>query len=127
MSHAHITSPPSLPSQDYELHEVAEALAAATAPRAAAAGARFLLPDSAFLDSGKARFLQTLLPALAASGSRVLIFSQFTQVLVVLGRALAVLGHRFVRIDGSTAAEERQPILDRFESDKVRARAVAAD
>lgn len=104
-------------SQDFELHVAAESLAASAG---AAAAARFLLPDSAFLDSGKAQFLRSLLPALAEAGSRALVFSQFTQVLDILGRALDILGHRHVRIDGSTASEERQPILDHFEADKVR-------
>jgi SNF2 family DNA or RNA helicase len=43
-----------------------------------------------------------------------------TQVLDILGRALGLLGHRFLRIDGSTAAETRQPILDRFAAEAVR-------
>lgn len=46
--------------------------------------------------------------AVVRYASRVLVFSQFTQVLDILEAALGVLGHDYRRIDGSTAAAQRQ-------------------
>jgi SWI/SNF-related matrix-associated actin-dependent regulator 1 of chromatin subfamily A len=72
------------------------------------------LPSDAALDSGKARFLAELLPALAAKGSRPLIFSQWKIMLDVLEWTLAELGLKFFRLDGSTPVEERQALVDAY-------------
>ncbi|QCJ43365.1 DEAD/DEAH box helicase [Bacillus sp. S3] len=48
------------------------------------------------------------------SGRRVLIFSQFTKMLELIGRSLALKGLPFFYLDGGTPAEERLKICNRF-------------
>jgi len=48
------------------------------------------------------------------SGRRVLIFSQFTKMLELIGRALTVQGMPFFYLDGQTPSEERVEICERF-------------
>ncbi|WP_413303563.1 DEAD/DEAH box helicase [Bacillus sp. 1P10SD] len=48
------------------------------------------------------------------SGRRVLIFSQFTKMLELIGRRLQAKGLPFFYLDGQTPAEERVEICDRF-------------
>ncbi|MDY0407158.1 C-terminal helicase domain-containing protein [Virgibacillus sp. 179-BFC.A HS] len=47
-------------------------------------------------------------------GRRVLIFSQFTQMLQLIGRELGVRGMTFFYLDGHTQSEERLQRCDRF-------------
>ncbi len=79
--------------------------------------ARHVLPDTALLDSGKVMRLVEILRDAQKSGSRVLVFSQFTQVLDILGDVVEQLGHASLRIDGSTVTSSRQPIVDRYSRD----------
>ncbi|MBS4177769.1 DEAD/DEAH box helicase [Lederbergia citrea] len=48
------------------------------------------------------------------SGRRVLIFSQFTKMLGLIGRELAGRGHAFFYLDGQTPAEDRVNMCQRF-------------
>jgi len=48
------------------------------------------------------------------SGRRVLIFSQFTKMLELIGRALTARGLPFFYLDGQTPSEERVEICNRF-------------
>ncbi|PFG12193.1 DEAD/DEAH box helicase [Bacillus sp. es.036] len=48
------------------------------------------------------------------SGRRMLIFSQFTKMLQLIGRELAARGQSFFYLDGETPAEERVETCDRF-------------
>ena len=48
------------------------------------------------------------------SGRRVLIFSQFTQMLGLIGRQLARQGQPYFYLDGQTPAAERVALCDRF-------------
>ncbi|WP_226659039.1 SNF2 helicase associated domain-containing protein [Guptibacillus hwajinpoensis] len=48
------------------------------------------------------------------SGRRMLIFSQFTKMLDLIGRELAARGQSFFYLDGETPAEERVETCDRF-------------
>lgn len=75
------------------------------------------IPNSLILDSGKFNHLDKLLPKLKAENHRVLIFSQFVMVLDIIERYLEIRGHKFVRLDGSTAVEERQDLIDDFNKD----------
>lgn len=50
------------------------------------------------------------------SGRRVLIFSQFTKMLELIGRELAIRGLKFFYLDGQTASEERVSICNQFNS-----------
>ena len=62
--------------------------------------------------------LKTLIPKLIADGHRVLLFSQWTQVLDMLQLFVTqCLKLPFMRFDGSTTVGDRQPIIDEFTAD----------
>ncbi len=63
---------------------------------------KFVLPQDAILGSTKVQQLEKMLPDLKARGSRVLLFSQWTSVLDLLEWYLALRGHAYCRLDGST-------------------------
>ncbi|XP_047021006.1 helicase domino [Helicoverpa zea] len=107
--------------------------AAAGVERAAAAPARRLLallhapasrlavafphPRLLQYDCGKLQTLDALLRRLKAAGHRVLIFTQMTRVLDVLEAFLSMHGHAYLRLDGATRVDRRQPLVDRFNAD----------
>jgi len=66
--------------------------------------------------SGKLSFLAKILPKLKERGHRVLIFSQFLDMLDLLEDFLADIGFSYGRLDGSTATLERQHMIDEFNS-----------
>lgn len=51
-------------------------------------------------------------------GRKVLIFSQFTQLLDILERVMDTLQLRFLRLDGATKMEDRQVLIDQFNEDQ---------
>eukprot|EP00392_Amoebophrya_sp_AT5.2_P008418 g8439.t1 len=62
--------------------------------------------------------IQQLLQVLTnRSHKKTLVFSQYTQFLDVIEEALRLKGFRFVRLDGSTASEDRQQLVDDFSSE----------
>lgn len=65
------------------------------------------LPIQMFLDSGKFQLLNKILPDLKDRGHRVLIFSQFLQILDLLEIYMSHCGHSYLRLDGSTQVQER--------------------
>ena len=66
-------------------------------------------PDETLVStSGKMRLLDSLLPELIRRGHKVLIFSQFTTTLDLLGNYLALRSWQYARIDGSVAQSDRQ-------------------
>ncbi|CRK82126.1 DEAD/DEAH box helicase [Neobacillus massiliamazoniensis] len=76
---------------------------------------------SLFVDGYKgnsAKFTQLLqiIEESKLSGRRVLIFSQFTKMLEIIGRALTTKGLGFFYLDGQTPADERLEICQRFNS-----------
>ena len=72
------------------------------------------IPDDIIVSSGKFKYLDSLLPTLKVDGHRVLIFSQFVMMLDIIERYLAIRGHRFVRLDGSTAVTDRQDLIEEY-------------
>ncbi|CAB3234827.1 unnamed protein product [Arctia plantaginis] len=106
---------------------------ASLAARAAAPHARALLallhapaarhavafphPSLLQYDCGKLQTLDGLLRRLKAGGHRVLIFTQMTRVLDVLEAFLSLHGHTYLRLDGATRVDRRQPLVDRFNAD----------
>jgi len=66
--------------------------------------------------SGKLAFLAKILKKLKERGHRVLIFSQFLDMLDILEDFLTGIGFRFARLDGSTATVDRQHMIDDFNS-----------
>lgn len=65
---------------------------------------------------GSAKFEQLLqiLEESRASGRRVLIFSQFTKMLELIGRELTIRGETYFYLDGQTPSEERVDLCNRF-------------
>ena len=76
-------------------------------------------PDSRLLqyDCGKLQRLATLLRDLHNGGHRVLIFTQMTKVLDLLEQFLNIHGYLYLRLDGSTKAEQRQGLTEKFNND----------
>jgi ATP-dependent DNA helicase len=76
--------------------------------------------DSALVDaSGKMQLLDRILNELKRQGDhQVLIFSQMTRMLDILEDYLVWKKHRFRRLDGSVAAEDRRKAMEEFQTDE---------
>lgn len=64
--------------------------------------------------SGKFELLDRVLPKFKASGHRVLIFFQMTQVMNIMEDFLRWRDMKYLRLDGATKAEDRQDMLKLF-------------
>lgn len=64
--------------------------------------------------SGKMVLLDKLLPRLKDQGKKVLIFSQFTQMLNLIEEYLRLKYYKYERLDGSVKATDRQASIERF-------------
>ncbi len=69
-------------------------------------------------DSGKLQELAFLLRRLKAGRHKCLIFTQMAKMLDILELFLNLNNHSYVRLDGSTSIDERQKLMDRFNSDE---------
>lgn len=69
-------------------------------------------------DCGKLQTLDGLLKQLKYNHHRVLIFTQMTKMLDVLEAFLNYHGHIYLRLDGATKVEQRQILMERFNTDK---------
>jgi SNF2 family DNA or RNA helicase len=80
---------------------------------------RICFPDRKLVqfDSGKLQTLAVLLRDLKAGGHKCLIFTQMSKMLDILEVFLNLHAHSYVRLDGSTAIDRRQKLMDRFNSD----------
>ncbi|XLU69576.1 hypothetical protein S245_028629 [Arachis hypogaea] len=65
-------------------------------------------------DCGKLQELAILLRKLKSEGHRALIFTQMTKMLDVLEAFINLYGYTYMRLDGSTQPEERQTLMQRF-------------
>ena len=75
------------------------------------------LVDSAWEGtSAKLDLLLETLDELRSEGHRTLIFSQFTQYLGLIRRALDAAGVKYEYLDGSTSPKNRQEAVDRFQN-----------
>lgn len=70
--------------------------------------------DELWRSSGKFELLDRMLPKLKIGGHRVLIFSQMTALLDILGDYLDYRHHKFLRLDGTTSAEDREKRMKAF-------------
>ena len=70
--------------------------------------------DLLYRVAGKFELLQRILPKLHATGHRLLVFFQMTQVITIMEDFLGMLGFKYLRLDGSTKAEERTDLLAKF-------------
>lgn len=64
--------------------------------------------------SGKFELLDRMLPKLKAAGHRVLMFSQMTQLMHILEDYFQYRGFTYLRLDGSTSADEREQRMFMF-------------
>ncbi|XP_042037771.1 probable ATP-dependent DNA helicase CHR12 [Salvia splendens] len=64
--------------------------------------------------SGKFELLDRLLPKLHRAGHRVLLFSQMTKLMSILGDYLMLKGYQFLRLDGTTNTGDRGELLKKF-------------
>jgi len=71
-----------------------------------------------YRSSGKFELLDRIFPKLKRSGHRILLFCQMTQCLTILEDYLAWRGHKYLRLDGTTKADERGEMLALFNDPK---------
>lgn len=64
--------------------------------------------------SGKFELLDRILPKLKATGHRVLLFCQMTQLMTIMEDYLNWRNFKYLRLDGTTKAEDRGDLLKRF-------------
>ena len=65
--------------------------------------------------AGKFELLDRILPKIRASGHRVLLFSQMTSAMSILEDYFNWRGYKYLRLDGTTKAEERGDLLRQFQ------------
>ncbi|KAG7193895.1 RSC chromatin remodeling complex ATPase component [Scheffersomyces spartinae] len=70
--------------------------------------------DLIWRTSGKFELLDRILPKFKALNHRVLMFFQMTQVMTIMEDFLIWRGMKYLRLDGSTKAEDRQDMLKEF-------------
>ncbi|CEL60635.1 ATP-dependent helicase fft2 OS=Schizosaccharomyces pombe (strain 972 / ATCC 24843) GN=fft2 PE=1 SV=1 [Rhizoctonia solani AG-1 IB] len=80
---------------------------------------KLALQDECFLDAGKVEVLLELVGGYQKDGRRVLVFSQFTQILDILKVVLDHVGLKFLVLTGSTPVDERQSLVDQFTEDET--------
>ncbi|XVF41426.1 hypothetical protein PTKIN_Ptkin01aG0279200 [Pterospermum kingtungense] len=87
-----------------------------TAFRPAIVRRQVYFPDKRLIqfDCGKLQELEVLLRRLKSEGHRALIFTQMTKMLDILEAFINLYGYTYMRLDGSTQPEERQTLMQRF-------------
>ncbi|KAH7306426.1 hypothetical protein KP509_22G011100 [Ceratopteris richardii] len=77
---------------------------------------QLFFPDRKLIqfDCGKLQELAILLRRLRSEGHRALIFTQMTKMLDILESFVNLHGYTYLRLDGSTKPEERQILMQRF-------------
>ncbi|KAL4459188.1 hypothetical protein ABPG75_014053 [Micractinium tetrahymenae] len=80
---------------------------------------QLFFPDRRLIqfDCGKLQELATLLARLKAGGHKCLIFTQMSKMLDVLEAFLNLHAYTYVRLDGATKPEQRQIMMQRFNTD----------
>lgn len=64
--------------------------------------------------SGKFELLDRILPKLRKTGHRILLFCQMTTLMTIMEDYLGYRGHPYLRLDGTTKAEDRGHLLELF-------------
>lgn len=72
------------------------------------------LDDNLVRSAGKFELLDRIFPKLKATGHRVLLFSQMTSLLTVLENYFRLREYNYLRLDGTTKADERAELLKLF-------------
>jgi E1A-binding protein p400 len=80
---------------------------------------QLFFPDRRLIqfDCGKLQELAVLLARLKAGGHKCLIFTQMSKMLDVLEAFLNLHAYTYVRLDGATKPEQRQILMQRFNTD----------
>ena len=71
------------------------------------------------MERAKLEALCSLLPTLIGEGRRVLVFSQFTELLTLIAEALTTIGLTFVSLTGRTTPRARAATIARFQQREV--------
>jgi SWI/SNF-related matrix-associated actin-dependent regulator 1 of chromatin subfamily A len=104
---------------DYEIHCAAIQMIEENPKRKEHLNGFLLVEDDLFCSPKFVR-LRTLLPELIGKGHRILIFSQWTKILDLMGHLLESLQlDNYLRLDGQTAVSERQDLIDKFTNDQT--------
>ena len=77
-------------------------------------GPPYTTDEHLIFNSGKMVILDKLLTRMKEQGSRILIFSQMSRVLDILEDFCVFRGHKYCRIDGGTAHEDRIAAIDDY-------------
>ncbi len=72
------------------------------------------LDENIVRTAGKFDIIDRIFPKLKATGHRVLLFSQMTSLLTVLEDYFRLRGYQYLRLDGSTKADDRADLLKQF-------------
>ena len=67
----------------------------------------YLINEDLYRVSGKFELLEKMLPKLIGTGHRLLLFTQMTKLLNILEVFLEYRGYKYLRLDGTTKAEDR--------------------
>ena len=70
--------------------------------------------DLLWRTAGKFELLDRVLPKFCASGHRVLMFFQMTQIMNIMEDFLRLRGFKYLRLDGSTKSDDRSELLKQF-------------
>ena len=73
--------------------------------------------DLIWRTAGKFELLDRVLPKLRATGHRVLMFFQMTQIMNIMEDFMRYRGFNYLRLDGSTKAEDRADLLKDFNAE----------
>ena len=77
-------------------------------------GPPYTTDEHLVFNSGKMVILDKILNRMKEQGSRILIFSQMSRVLDILEDFCVFRGHKYCRIDGGTAHEDRIAAIDEY-------------
>ncbi|KAK2463239.1 hypothetical protein APHAL10511_004894 [Amanita phalloides] len=78
---------------------------------------KFLLDEDCYLHAGKVKILLELLARYINEGRKILVFSQFTQILDILQAVLKYKQIQYLVLTGSTPVDVRQTLVDEFTED----------
>jgi ATP-dependent helicase STH1/SNF2 len=73
--------------------------------------------DLIWRTAGKFELLDRILPKFKATGHRVLMFFQMTQIMNIMEDFLRLRGYGYLRLDGSTKADDRSDLLREFNAE----------
>ncbi|KAF8271524.1 SNF2 family N-terminal domain-containing protein [Lactarius quietus] len=79
---------------------------------------KFLQDEKCYLQAGKVQTLLKLLQEYQSEGRRMLIFSQFTQILDILQCIFKMQKVKYLLLTGATAVDVRQSLVDEFNEDE---------